>query len=58
MNFDVVDIKLLRDHSTELAQFGPSSLDLGIAPNMQVTDDKIGYWLSPRFPRAEARHRA
>ncbi|MER8562732.1 hypothetical protein [Mesorhizobium sp. M0578] len=41
MNFDVVDIKLLRDHSTELAQFGPSPLDLGIAPNMQVTDDKM-----------------
>ncbi|WP_292242653.1 hypothetical protein [Mesorhizobium sp.] len=41
MNFDVVDIKLLRDHSTELAQFGPTPLDLGIAPNMEVTDDQM-----------------
>ncbi|MER8386595.1 hypothetical protein NKJ46_26370 [Mesorhizobium sp. M0166] len=41
MNFDVVDIKLLRDHSTELAQFGPTPLDLGIAPNMEVTDHQM-----------------
>ncbi|PAQ05420.1 hypothetical protein [Mesorhizobium temperatum] len=41
MNFDVVDIQLLRDHPTELAQFGPSPLDLGIAPNMEVTDDEM-----------------
>jgi hypothetical protein len=41
MNFDVIDIKLLRDHPTESPQFGPSPSDRCIAANVQTSDDQM-----------------
>jgi hypothetical protein len=41
MNFDVVDIELLRDHSPEQAQFGPSPSDRGITSDVKTADDEV-----------------